>query len=70
MINDLPNETAFNLRGVEREEECPLCGEWITYGDQQDCVICPSCQNTLGIDVDADFVNGSWRNLTHLYVPK
>lgn len=67
MINDLPGELGFNARGVEREIECPDCGEWLTYGENQVSVTCPDCQIQWNIDADAEFVNGSWHDLTHLY---
>jgi len=69
MINDLPGELEFNLRGVERELECPAnnCGDLVSFGEDQVSVTCPSCQAKLGINVDAEFVNGHWRDKTTLY---
>ena len=47
-------------------EECKRCGEEITYKHEDALVYCPCCKTKYFIDVDAEFVNGSWRDLTKL----
>jgi len=69
MINDLPRELSFNARGVERELECPAnnCGDWLSVGENQVSLVCPSCGAHLGVHTDAEFVDGHWRDRTKLY---
>lgn len=48
--------------------ECPVCEEWVEIlpTTPKDDFLCPWCQQRLRLDADAEFVNGSWRDLSKL----
>lgn len=48
--------------------ECPVCGEWIEIlsTTNKANMNCPWCNERLRLDVDAEFDNGSWRDLSKL----
>ena len=47
---------------------CPECGEEIVITqDSLTYTDCPTCKAKLSIDVDAEFVDGMWRDLTTLH---
>jgi hypothetical protein len=48
------------------ELECPCCGNWLELRDFQVQIDCPTCQESWIVDVDADFVDGMWRDRTKL----
>jgi len=47
--------------------ECPECGgEIVIEQDNLTYTECPNCKAKLAIDVDAEFVDGRWKDLTKL----
>jgi predicted RNA-binding Zn-ribbon protein involved in translation (DUF1610 family) len=48
--------------------ECPVCGEWIeiTPNKEKGTFNCPECYERLRLDVDAEFRDGSWHDLSKL----
>jgi hypothetical protein len=49
------------------EIECPKCREWLDINDSyQTQADCPTCESRWTVDYDAEFVDGSWRDLTRL----
>ena len=56
---------------MSRDYECPVCDEWISVTldseniDTND-LKCPWCKTRLRLDADAEFENGSWRDLSKL----
>lgn len=51
---------------------CPTtgCDEELELRDFAIAITCPECQETFDVDTDAEFVNGSWRDLTKLVLRK
>jgi len=47
---------------------CPNCDEWIEIlpTTEKDKFACPWCGQLLQLDADAEFTNGSWRDLSKL----
>lgn len=48
----------------ERNYDCPGCGDSLTFKDSGDHIYCRHCQRHYGLDPDAEFVDGMWRDLT------
>ncbi len=48
------------------DHECPSCGETLEVGEFDSKVTCLECQNSWIVDRDAEFDNGSWRDLSKL----
>jgi len=48
---------------------CPVCQDMDVPVEQDNLnyTECPNCKTKLGINVDADFVDGQWIDLTFLY---
>ena len=46
--------------------ECPACHDDVPVAGDANKVRCPHCRVNLLVDHDAEFVNGLWRDLTHL----
>jgi len=68
-LNCLPDQYKVIKVGPQPptcSEECKRCGEEITYKHDDPLVYCPGCNTKYFIGVDAEFVNGSWRDLTKL----
>ena len=67
-VSCLPNQYKVIKVGLPPTctEECKRCGEEITYKHDDPLVYCPGCNTKYFIGVDAEFVNGSWRDLTKL----
>jgi DNA-directed RNA polymerase subunit RPC12/RpoP len=53
-------------RNMTAEYSCPACSDDVTVGDNQEVVRCPSCEVRLLVSRDAEFRDGSWRDLTTL----
>ena len=49
-----------------RYYESPCCGIEVEIDREDKSVFCPGCHKLLDVDVDAEFVNGSWHDLTKL----
>jgi hypothetical protein len=47
---------------------CPVCDEWIEIvpGKEKGAFNCPWCHELLRLDVDAEFTDGSWHDLSKL----
>lgn len=52
---------------MSREYSCPVCYDDVEVPERTIYVTCPRCKTSLGVSVDADFRNGAWHDLTHLY---
>ena len=53
-----------------RTYECPNCGDDIEVRDKErlaESVSCSSCKTFFGVDTDAEFLDGMWRDRTKLY---
>jgi Zn finger protein HypA/HybF involved in hydrogenase expression len=48
------------------EYDCPKCDEPIKVRENDFFVVCPQCRTEWRVDVDAEFVDGHWRDLTRL----
>lgn len=48
------------------ELQCPACDCDIELSHDAKAVECPHCQAALVVDVDAEFTDGMWRDLTKL----
>jgi len=48
------------------ERDCPECGESVEFTHETKEVFCPNCKADLSVDVDAEFIDGSWKDLTAL----
>ena len=54
-----------------REYECPNCFEYIEVPDHEtEAVHCKHCDFNIQVDRDGEFVDGMWRDLTTLSIPK
>ncbi len=54
-----------------REYKCPKCEEDVLINeDNSTFVECLSCKSKLRINVDAEFINGRWIDLTTLSISK
>ncbi len=53
---------------MTRNYECPECDEWVEIlpTTRYDNFKCPWCNHALRLDVDGEFDNGSWRDLSKL----
>jgi endogenous inhibitor of DNA gyrase (YacG/DUF329 family) len=49
-----------------RTYDCPRCGREIEVEPGDKLLFCPDCGKLLEVDHDAEFVDGSWRDLTKL----
>lgn len=67
-VNCLPDQYKVIKVGLPPTctEECKRCGEELTYKHDDSEVKCPSCMTKYYVGVDAEFVDGSWRDLTKL----
>lgn len=47
---------------------CPACNDQVPIGeaDHDRIVFCPHCHAAYRVDVDAEWENGRWRDLTNL----
>jgi predicted RNA-binding Zn-ribbon protein involved in translation (DUF1610 family) len=48
--------------------ECPNCGEWVAIlpSTNKGKFPCPWCKQSLRLDADAEFTNGSWHDRSRL----
>jgi hypothetical protein len=48
--------------------EAPCCGEWIEIlpTTDKDNMICPWCRKRLRLEIDAEFIDGHWHDLSKL----
>lgn len=60
-MNSLQTET-------HREYLCPNCFQDVAVGHAQYKLFCPKCGTPLKVCRDAEFVRGSWNDLTTLRV--
>src|ERR1700726_2083696 len=51
---------------AQRELECPNCGEWIGVTGKHEYFDCLWCNEPLLLNIDADFRDGVWHDLTKL----
>jgi uncharacterized Zn finger protein (UPF0148 family) len=51
---------------------CPVCNDDVPVGEKEYTVYCPSCEERLLVDRDAEFEAGVWHDLTKLsrYYPQ
>ncbi len=50
--------------------DCPSCGAEVEWPSYQRMVFCPECGTLLELDVDAEFENGMWRDLSRVIAHK
>lgn len=53
---------------MKRTYDCPVCGDEVEVGWSDEKVTCKKCGTHLVVEPDADFDNGSWKDLTVLRV--
>jgi hypothetical protein len=60
------------IQNTTNEYECPNCDNevYINLAKPDTKVVCLHCKAPLELDVDAEFTNGSWRDLSHLSMAK
>lgn len=51
---------------MKRTYDCPECGAEVEVGSSDERVKCTGCGAILLVDVDADLVGESWKDLTRL----
>ena len=52
---------------MSKTYSCPSCDNDLMPGDKSE-VVCQACGKTIGVDHDFEWVGGTWRDCTHLYV--
>lgn len=55
---------------IIREYPCPHCETMLEVTDPAAKFNCANCNRLLGVDTDAEFEDGMWRDLTELYIVK
>lgn len=48
-------------------DECEQCGAEIKYRHSDHGVVCHQCKTKYSVNIDAEFVDGMWKDLTKLY---
>ena len=52
---------------ITREYPCPYCEDEVEIDGNELSGTCKSCGMPYKVDYDAEFIDGRWRDNTHLY---